>query len=132
MREIEFRQKLNERAASYVGPYHYWGYIDGGFTSPLGKNDTVSDSEQYLGIKDENGVKIFEGDTVHIIKDRFGEGRHEIWTIQYNSFGDAAYYVCNGINSCRSIDDEFGGYAFNIDGTADIPIIVINDSELLK
>tara|TARA_R110000782_G_scaffold169367_1_gene261282 strand:+ start:609 stop:1007 length:399 start_codon:yes stop_codon:yes gene_type:complete len=132
MRELEFRQKLKEDAARRIGPYHYWGYMDGGFISPLGKNGTVSDSEQYLGIQDENGVKVFENDVVHIVHNKFGEGINEVWRIEYGSFGDAAYYVCNGINSCRRIDDEFGGYTFNIDGTADIPIIVINDPERLK
>ena len=41
MREIKYRQKLKDAyVSSYGESFHYWGYIDGGFVSPVGLNES--------------------------------------------------------------------------------------------
>ena len=67
MREIKFRQPVF-RNDNFNG-FHYWGEVeDNIFIAPV-KDSTVSvgDSQQYTGLKDKNGVEIYEG---YILTDR--------------------------------------------------------------
>ena len=69
MNKIKYRQYLKPHFRNYGEYFHYWGYIDGGFVSPMGKNQTIGDSDQFTGLQDSQGVDIYEGDIV-----TWGEG----------------------------------------------------------
>ena len=57
-REIKFRQPHLNLKGKFVD-WFYWGYIDGGFISPLRHN---IDDYQYTGLKDKNGTEVYGGD----------------------------------------------------------------------
>jgi len=62
MENIKFRQFLKDAYRKNGESFHYWGYISDGFVSPVGKNISDFEGAQYTGLKDKNGVEIYEGD----------------------------------------------------------------------
>ena len=112
MRENKFRVWIPEKK---VFADEAELYSDGSFGYTIGNVSSTGNKsilEFYSGLKDKNGKDICEGDVVACIKNKFGKGEHEYWVIEWGSFGDAAYYAVNQINSCRILKGSLGNGTF--------------------
>jgi hypothetical protein len=68
-RPIKFRQRIDNQ-------FHYWGFIDGKFISPVesssGENPATTHHDEFTGLHDKNGKEIWEGDILGREKGHFG------------------------------------------------------------
>lgn len=58
---------------------------------------------QFTGLTDVNGVKIFEGDIIHI--DKIGKN-NEVWSVEYDD-KNCCFSVYNQLNSFRKFNYDF-------------------------
>lgn len=101
MREIKYRSAHYKYDGKF-SHFSYWGFINHKgeydkdcFASPSSSKDTYRKvEEQYTGIKDKNGRKVFEGDVVEFVD--YNRSYEDLFlnkgTIEYDQFG---YVITN-------------------------------------
>ena len=60
MKQIKFRQELKPKWDMFNEKYHYWGYIEDGFVSPVANYMVDGESQQFTGKLDSNGYEVYE------------------------------------------------------------------------
>jgi len=92
--EIKFRHPIF-RDGKFIG-WHYWGYVDDGFSTPLTNAEAYGvESYQFTGFKDKNKKEVFGGDIVKRFEENFEDKNNPLIEFLQVSFDSFSWMLVN-------------------------------------